>query len=256
MSVMDFVERLLLSRSQICIIRVVATTRLTPHMLRVEFAGEGLARFDDPANLHVRLLLPPAGASRADWLGADGTPAGHAAPVYRKYTIRRIDPAAGRVWIDFVLHGDTGPGSEWAARAAPGDALGMIGPGGRGIGPADWHLIAGDETALPAIGRILAMLPAAARGEAFIEVADAAEIQTLQAPGGVAIRWLLRNGAEPGTTSLLRDAVAASALPARPGVFAWVGAEARAAAEIRAHLLKVRRLEKTQQLVVAYWRRA
>jgi NADPH-dependent ferric siderophore reductase len=253
-------ERVLLRRSETWGLRVVATRQVTPHMLRIEFAGTQLGRFATDGNLHVRLLLPPPRAARAAWLeiGRDGRArraAGGPEPVYRKYTIRTIDAASGRLAIDFVLHGDTGPGSAWAARARPGDVIGMIGPGGRGVPAAAWLLLAGDETALPAIGRILEALPADARGIALIEVAGAAEQQDLRAPANMTLRWLHRHGAAAGTTTLLADAVREVVFPPEGTVFAWAAAEFTAIRDIRAYLRQTRKLDRQSHLAVAYWRR-
>jgi NADPH-dependent ferric siderophore reductase len=257
--VADFLEKLRGSESSG--LRVIATRRITPHMLRITFAGANLDRFATDTNLHVRLLLPPPGASRDRWLEIDrhGTARPHdnrISPIFRKYTIRRIDPAVGRVEIDFVLHDDGGPGAAWAAAAGPGDVIGMIGPGGRGIGKADWYLIAGDESALPAIGRILELLSKDARGVVIVEVADAGEQQDLCVPPNMMLRWLYRDGAAPGTTTLLLDAVAGLDPPADGGdVFVWAAAEFDTARAIRNHLKRICKLDKNRQLVVAYWRR-
>ena len=259
--VSDLLERLLLRGSESTGLRVVATHRVTPHMLRITFTGSGLDRFATDDNLHVRLLLPPAGASRDEWLeiGPDGS-AGQREkgerPIFRKYTLRRVDPVAGRVEIDFVLHDDGGPGAAWAAAARPGDVIGMIGPGGHGIGKAGWYLIAGDETALPAIGRILESLSADARGVVIVEIADAREQQDLRVPRNTMLRWLHRGDAAPGTTTLLKDAVARVAIPTDDGeVFVWAAAEFETARAIRTHLKSTGALDKSRQLVVAYWRR-
>lgn len=255
-------ERLVTARrSDLQGLRVIATRRITPHMLRVTFEGSGLEPFATDENLHVRLYLPPPGASREDWLIIDrnwrARPRDDAVkPVLRKYTLRTIDPAARRAEIDFVLHGDGGPASAWAMSARPGDIVAMIGPGGRGIRMAEWILIAGDETALPAIGRILEQLPDSACGAVLVEVAGSEEEQALRVPENMQMRWLHRGGAAPGTTRLLCEAIEAVTWPTDGrSVFAWVGTEAAAAQSIRSHLRKVRRLDKSEQLVVAYWRR-
>lgn len=88
----------------------------------------------------------------------------------RTYTIRRIHAQQGWFEVDFVLHEDAGPGSRWAAQATKGQQIGLSGPGGRTASPAGWMLLAGDETALPAIARIGEALPAATTGVVIIEV--------------------------------------------------------------------------------------
>jgi NADPH-dependent ferric siderophore reductase len=126
----------------------------------------------------------------------------------RIYTIRRLDVEKGEVDIDFVLHeGADMPGARFAANAAVGDVVGMTGPGGGSIGEADWYLLAGDETALPAISRIVADLPSHVRAVVRIEIADRDEEQPLVSAAGLDIQWLHRNGGEAGKSTLLEDAV-------------------------------------------------
>lgn len=241
--------------------RVSAVRDVTPHMRRITFSGSDLARYATDDNIHVGLVIPPEGEEPV-WptVGRDGLiqwQDGSGRPAMRRYTIRRQDAAAGTLDIDFVVHEDAGPGSAFALRAKPGDIVGLLGPGGGGIRfEADWYLLAGDETALPAIGRILEALPPQARGIALIEVADAAEEQQIDTRAGIEIRWLHRNGAAAGTTALLADAIRETPLPEQgTSVFAWVACELDGFKAIRAHLRKERGLKKGQHLVVAYWRR-
>jgi len=241
-------------------LRVIDTQQLSPHMKRVRFAGTNLHSFATSEHLHIGLLIPPADAARQDWLimRADGKarlrdPA--CPPINRKYTIRSIDAPAGQIAIDFVLHADGGPGGQWADTAQIGDVVGMLGPGGRGLVAADWYLLAGDETALPAIGRMLESMPDDAVGQVIVEIADEAEQQALRVPPGMAVQWLHRHGAPAGTTTQLLQAVQALSLPqgnVRP--FAWVGAEFTAAQAIRHYLCREAGIAKSDQLVVAYWR--
>ncbi|GJD53454.1 hypothetical protein OPKNFCMD_6229 [Methylobacterium crusticola] len=241
---------------------------LTPRMRRITFAGRDLARYDAP-DMHVHLLIPPLGRPPA-WpvpgpTGIPLWPQDEARPAIRTYTIRRIDPAAGEIAIDFVRHAPAGgagpdpdgagPGTAFAERARPGDVVGILGPGGRTAGDAEWYLLAGDETALPAIGRILERLPAGAAGVAVIEVADAGEEQPLAHPPGVALRWLHRGPAPAGSTSLILDAVRAVEIPAGRRVFAWAGTEFETFKGLRAHWRRACGLDRTRHLAVAYWRR-
>jgi NADPH-dependent ferric siderophore reductase len=205
-------------------------------------------------------LIPPAGISTPEWPlpGRNGRmqwPPEPRRPPSRVYTIRSLDVAAGTMDVDFVLHGDEGPASAWAARAAPGDIVGILGPVGRQIPEADWYLLACDETGIPAIARILEKLPAGARGHAFIEVADAAEEQVLPTSSSVEVMWLHRHGAAAGTTTLLQDSVRATPWPSEGRLFAWAGAEGTTARTLRSYWREDRGLDRSQHLAVAYWNR-
>lgn len=240
--------------------RVVRTVAVTPHMRRLTLAGDDLGRFAS-GGFHVRLLLPKQGATAA-WpvTGADGRPEwpqGDERPDVRIYTIRRLDVEKSEVDIDFVLHeGADMPGADFAARATPGDVVGMTGPGGGGIGEADWYLLAGDETALPAISRILESLPSHVQAVVRIEVADRGEEQNLASAAGLDIRWLHRNGVAAGRSTLLEDAVRTVCFPEDGRrVFAWAGCEHKSFRAIRSYLRKDRNLARDRHLAVAYWRR-
>ncbi len=116
-------------------------------------------------------------------------------------------PGTNTVEVDFVLHGDSGPAGAWAGSARPGDRLGMVGPSALYAGPvsltdsissADWLLLAGDETALPAIGTLLEALPERTRAQVYVEVAERAEQQTFRTAGDVTLHWLHRDGTQVG----------------------------------------------------------
>src|SRR5699024_5948215 len=117
-------------------------------------------------------------------------------PVTRTYTIRHIDHQNEQIWVDFVIHGDRGVAGPWAASVQPGETISFFGPGA-GYAPrpdADFHLLAGDEAALPAIAAALESMEADARGTAVIEVRDAQEELPLKAPDGIDVVWLHRGG--------------------------------------------------------------
>ncbi len=240
--------------------RVARVEDITPRMRRLTLVGENLARFA-AGGMHVRLLFPKSQAVPPAWpvTGEDGRPAwpqAAARPDVRIYTIRRLDVAAGEVDIDFVLHdGDGMPGACFAANAMAGDVVGMTGPGGGTLTAADWYLLVGDETALPAIARMLEALPATAKAVVRIEIADAAEQQVLSSKADVDLVWLHRNGAAAGTAGLLENAVRAVEWPAGAKTFAWAGCEYQDFRAIRGYLRKDRGLTREEHLVVAYWRR-
>ncbi|HEY3688328.1 MAG TPA: SIP domain-containing protein [Streptosporangiaceae bacterium] len=255
-------------------IRVTGVTRLTPRMARITFGGDDLAGAGrlvvDAPDQQVKLYfprpgqdaprLPDADGDLASWYGAFVAIPDEERPWMRSYTLRAADAEAGTVTVDFVLHPDAGPATRWAMAAAPGDTLGMFGPSPdfarpvplRGsVAAADWVLLAGDETALPAIGTLLEALPSGARGLAFVEVADAAAEQPPAAPSGVDVRWVRAAG---GPGAALVAAVEAAEFPGG-AVFAWLAGEAGMVRALRRHLVGVRGVAKRSIDFSGYWRR-
>lgn len=243
------------------VLDVVGCRTLTPHMRRLTLAGENVARFASLDALHLNLMIQRPEALEPQWprVGSNGVIAWDCPelrPLMRKYTVRSLDLAAGTLDIDFVMHADAGPGSGFAGTARVGDRVGVVGPGGGGLVEADWYLFAGDETALPAIARMLEHLPAGARGKVFLEVADAAEVQPLHSAATIDIEWLFRDGRAPGTTTLLMDAIRKTAFPQKDErLYLWAGCEFNAFRAIRAFARQERQLAGNQHLVVSYWRR-
>lgn len=244
-----------------CKLQVTAVHQLTPHVRRIRFTGEDLDRYGSPANLHVKLLIPPRGAEMS-WplIGSNGQliwPEGPSRPTLRKYTVRAIDPAAGHLDIDFVIHEEPGPGADFAMRAQPGDMIGMVGPGGLGYREADWYLLIGDETAVPAIARLLAAMPDTAKGTVLIELADVADCQELGEPAGVEVKWLQRRSedAEDEMPALAREAMAISLPGGDSRRFVWAGVEFDVLKAIRPHFQRTIGLSKREMLLVAYWRK-
>ncbi|MGY1834326.1 siderophore-interacting protein [Blastococcus sp. SYSU DS0510] len=239
------------------VLAVVAVTDVTPSVRRVTLSGtpDAVAA----AGPTVNLLVPRVDDPAPRWPGIqrDGRivwPQGSHGVALRSYTARRQDPAAGEVDIDFVLHGD-GPAASWAAAARPGALLGVAGAASLAERPARWLLLVADETAVPAVSRILAAAPPGTEGIAYLEVAGPEEEQVLPAPPGVEVRWLHRGPTPPGESSLLVDAVAALERPADDDVFAWVGAESAAVRAIRADLRGRWGLGRAQHHAIGYWRR-
>ncbi|MGC4026614.1 MAG: siderophore-interacting protein [Mesorhizobium sp.] len=238
--------------------RVERVANITPNMRRVTFSGDNLVRFAT-GGLHVRLLIPRDAANKPVWpvMGADGRPkwpCGEDQHDVRIYTLRRVDAEQSEVDIDFVMHeGADMPGANFAANALPGDVVGMTGPGGGCVPDADWCLLAGDETALPAIARILEELPASSRAVVRIEVQNEAEIQPLRSNAQIDVQWLFRDHALPMS---LPVALMAVDWPLGNGsVFAWVGCEYRDFLRVRRYLRNERHLKREEHLAVAYWRR-
>ncbi|WAC27688.1 siderophore-interacting protein [Ancylobacter sp. SL191] len=243
------------------ILRVVRMAWLTPRMKRVVFHGEDLARYDRPDQLHCRLIFQPKSASSRQWPVLDDHghvvwPDGQKLPT-RVYTIRHIDAAAGELTVDFALHERPGPATRWAMAAEPGDIVGILGPAANGTKPADFHVLAGDETGLPGIARLLEQLAPGACGNAFIEVDGRADELPLMRPAGVDLRWLHRGGAPAGTTLLLADAVRTVRWPEDLSrAFFWGGCEHKAFRQIHRHLRHEVGLPAERQTLYSHWNRA
>lgn len=223
--------------------------------------GENVARFLPLDALHLNILVQRPDVAVPQWptVGASGMiqwPDPELRPCFRKYTVRSVDVAAGTLDLDFVIHDDAGPGSSLAQTIRPGDVLGIAGPGGGGLVEADWYLFAGDETALPAIARMLENLPEDVQGHALIEVADASEVQELHKPAGIELRWLFRDGIAAGVAKLLPPAIEKIDFPqGNASVYVWAGCEFDDFRSIRRHVREERKLTKHEHLVVSYWRR-
>jgi NADPH-dependent ferric siderophore reductase len=212
----------------------------TPRLRRITLGGPELEGFHSAApDDHVKLFFPTQ----------DGSP-----QPKRDYTPRRHDPARGELVIEFVLHA-TGPASDWASRAEPGQWLGVGGPRGSRPTPDgyDAYLLAGDETALPSIGRRLEELPPGQPVQVLIEVADAREERYLPTAASASITWLHRNGRPAGDPTLLLTALQTCALP-KGRLHAWLAAEIEVARTLRHHLIDQAGLTRDDIRAAGYWR--
>jgi len=239
--------------------RVTSAESLTPSLVRVVLEGGDLAGLEmpDATDAYVNAAFPPAGAPYDEVFDPQDLrdlPQEHQ-PARRRYTVRAWDPARHRLTLDFVVHGDSGVAGPWAAGARPGDALVFTGPsGGYRPDPAgDWHLLVGDESALPAIAASLDALPAGARAVVRI-VCDGPDHEIpLPSPADVDLQWLHRRG-DPTDESLLDDAVRALDFGSgRP--FCFVHGEADEIRAVRRHLLHERGLTRQDLSCSPYWRR-
>jgi NADPH-dependent ferric siderophore reductase len=238
---------------------VLRREELSPHMVRIVAGGEGFSSYANTGYVdrYVKIAFPQPGVDYPQpldlWAVRESMPR-EKWPHTRTYTVRWVDENARELAIDFVIHGDEGLAGPWAAAARPGDSLVFTGPGG-GYNPdpgADWHLFAGDEAALPAISAAIESLPPAARGLAFLEVDSDAEIQAIEAPAGLQIRWLPRCGAPAGTSELLVNAVRDAEWPdGRVHVFAH--GERGYMKSLREVLFAQRGLERGQVSLSGYW---
>jgi NADPH-dependent ferric siderophore reductase len=218
-------------------IEVRRSERITPHMVRVTFGGDGLAVDNGFTDRYVKLLFPVDGGFPPNL----GDLPRDQMPPRRTYTIRAHDAAAQELTIDFVHHGDSGLAGPWAASARPGDELYFLGPGG-GYAPdptADWHLLVGDESALPAIG---AALDALSPNDNVVAVVGSAEPQELPHD----VRWV--------APAEVVDTVRALAFPTGR-VHAFVHGEMAMVKDLRGHLTGDRGLTREQLSISGYWRR-
>lgn len=241
------------------ILEVLERIPLSPHMVRIVAGGPGISAVEDNgmtdayskmlfAHPETDLTPPYDMTALRDELPLELMPA------MRTYSVRRFDLANGRIWIDFVVHGDEGVAGPWADRARPGDPIVLLGIGGA-YAPepdADWHLLAGDESALPAIGAALEAMPRDAQGVALLEVGGAEDELDLDVPEGIEVTWLHRGEQPAGTTSLLVDAVRATRW--REGtVQVFAHGERGAMKALRPYFTDERGLSRTDISLSAYW---
>lgn len=219
-------------------LEVVRVTTLSPHFRSITLGGESLAdfvsaSFDD----HIKLFL--------DGVGVDGV---GAEPVRRDYTPRHFDTTARELTIEFALHGD-GPAANWAAQATPGQRATIGGPRGSFVIPLDydWHLLIGDETALPAIARRLEELPASTRAIVLLHVADVADQRPLPSAARLSVQWVTQ-------ADELIKAAQALTLPDGDG-YAWCAGEASAMASLRRVLVEEKGMDRHAVRAAAYWKR-
>jgi NADPH-dependent ferric siderophore reductase len=239
---------------------VTRVEQLTPHMVRVVVGGAGVAALPagEFTDHYVKVLFPRPGVVYPEPFEQSvirETMPPETWPVVRTYTVRKWLPGIPEMWLDFVVHGDEGIAGPWAAAARPGDQITFMGPGGgyRPSPDAAWHLLAGDESALPAIGAALERLPGGARALVFVEVAGPDEEQTDLAVGdGVELRWVHRGDAAPGEALVAE--VRGAALPAGTGSL-FVHGEAGAVRELRRHLRETHGLPRELTSISGYWRR-
>jgi NADPH-dependent ferric siderophore reductase len=238
------------------LLQVRRCERVTPGMIRVTLAGDELAGFNgDGPDRRIKMFFPVPGQERPAIprasTGGPVWPAGEARPAIRTYTVRRFDDAVGELDVDFVLHAGHGPAAAWARDARPGSWVGVSEPGGR-YEPdpsVDFHVLIGDETALPAVATVLGALGAdgAVPVMTLVEVADADEEQQL--PGS--ITWVHRGERRAGEP--LVDAVRATVFPTGRGQ-AWLSGESGCVRDLRRHLIEERGIDRRLVYATGYWR--
>lgn len=228
---------------------------LTPYLARVTFTGRDLEGFsvDQPA-ASVRLLLPAPQQTLVMpiWNGNEFLLSDGRRPTIRTFTPRRVDVKALELDLDIVVHG-AGAASDWVEAAAPGDPAAVSGPG-RGYSidtNASRFLLAGDETAIPAISQLLEAIPAEMSVQAIIEIAHPDARLALPDHPRATVEWYERTpGAAPG--SVLIAPVSSARFDA--GTRVWVAGEAAAMHRIRHHFFKDRGLSRGMFTIRGYWK--
>jgi len=291
-------------------VQVSRVQRLSPSFVRMTYTGADLDQCAPNGwDQRIKVLLPLADRgladcpSGADWYGEwRALPEERRNPI-RTYTVRDWRPELREMDVDFVLHGATGPASAWAERVEVGDEIAIIAPNAVFPGPTggfEWHppadatrlLVAGDETAVPAICAIVESLPAGRRASVLLEVPTAGDVLPLEAPDGVEVTWLPRwpaDAAVPAPRGELLTAAVAAAVqeltavrttaPAAPladvdvdaeilwevpeedvasrasaGLYAWLAGEAGVVKVLRRHLVQEVGLDRTAVAFMGYWR--
>jgi len=225
-------------------------------MIRVTFTGpelEGLVVTEPAAS--VRLLLPTPGTTELvmpAWNGNEFLLDDGSRPIVRTFTPRRVDPGMSELDLDMVVH-TGGVASSWAVAAVPGAAAAVSGPG-RGYTidrDTDEYFLAGDETAIPAIGQLLDSLPNDVSVQVHIEIVDESGMVPIPDHPGAGVAWhRLGGGRSPGDA--LVTAVRAAQFGA--GARVWSAGEAASMHRIRNHLFKERGLPRSQATVRGYWK--
>lgn len=279
-------------------VRVAAVRRLSPSFVRLTFTGADLDEFADNGwDQRFKLVLPAASGGfdhltfGPDWHAEWRQLPEDRRPPIRTYTVRGVRPELREIDVDMVLHGDSGPASRYAGSAAVRDRAMLLAPNSRydgahgglefrpPVGHAGPTLLAGDETAVPAVLAILERLPAEAYGEAVLEVPDAADIADVAAPDGIRLTWLVRQPAGSGLPKAVRAAcdrigvaggVADQELTPEPaadehplwevpdvataGFYAWLAGESSVITGLRRHLVRDLGVDKRQVAFMGYWR--
>jgi NADPH-dependent ferric siderophore reductase len=281
---------------------VARAERLSPSFLRLTLAGPELRSFGvGGADQRIKLVLSRDGGPIRDLLSdGPGWYQDYCAlpddrrPHLRTYTVRAARPQLGELDVDVVLHGvdggHPGPAAGWAAAAVAGDPIVVLGPDRAGTGRAwgvEWAppaqgalVLAGDETAVPAISAIVEALPAGRRTVAVLEVPEAGDLLSLAVPVGVEVRWLVRGDRARGEalgpavhTALCELGVAAPVAGVEPedvdlesgilwevpetgadGCYAWLAGEAGMVKKLRRRLVRDLGVPRTSVAFMGYWR--
>lgn len=285
-------------------VRVARIEDLTPSFRRFTFAGEDLADFGDPGfDQRIKVVFPTPGGplgsmpTGGDWYTRWRLMEPGARPAVRTYTTRAVRATAAEVDIDMVVHDPLGPAARWIRDARLGDELLLFGPTRalRGVSlgvdfvpprRAGAVLLAGDETAAPAIAAILERLPETTSGVVVLEVPEASDVSYLPTHPGFCTYQGSR-GDEGARGSFLVPRVEAVAAELAPGgcgadveevdvdrdllwevprtarggaalrsapLYAWLAGEAAVIRELRRHLVGVLGVDRRAVAFMGYWR--
>jgi NADPH-dependent ferric siderophore reductase len=237
-------------------VKVVGTARLSARMCRVTLGGSELVGFavEQPA-ASVRVLLPPGDQGQfviPEWAGNEFLLPGGGRPVIRTLTPRRFDPNGLELDVEVVTH-DGGAASDWATRARPGDDAAVSGPArGYTVDPEGRSfLLAGDETAIPAISQLLESLPSGLPVHASIEIATTNARLIMPSRSGATVDWLVQSAGAPPGQSVVQVVAGAELVS---GVRVWAAGEAAAMQRIRRHLFETRAFARQHATVRGYWK--
>ena len=220
------------------ILDVICTKYITTHMCRVTLGGAGLIDFPtDQESAYIKLIFPQGHGTR---------------PLMRTYTIS--GQREGEIDIDFALHDAEGPASMWARNAQVGEQILVGGPGPKKLinNEADWFLLIGDMTALPAIAVNLAQLPDDARGYAILEISSEADRQNLKKPKNVDIYWVINPTPNSASSPLLEHVKTITWLEGQPAV--WAACEFHSMRVLRDYFKFNRSIAKTHLYISSYWK--
>lgn len=239
-------------------LQVQRSERINPYLIRITLSGDDLAGFASPGfDDHIKLFFPetPDGEVILPSLGPQGAvfPVDAPPPASRHYTPRRYDAAANILEIDFALH-QAGPATAWAMQAQAGQQIGVGGPRMSLLIPTDfdWHLLIGDDTALPAIARRLAELPPGSQARVLAEVEDGDGEQVFDSRARLSTTWVHRRG-RPATSAPLQQALRELEFP-DGDYYAWIACESATAKALRAQLLEERGTPAQRIRAAGYWR--
>lgn len=234
---------------------------LSPSMRRITLTGDDLeaflsASFDD----HVKLILPEVQGEKPHLpvVGEDGLvfEEGRAKPEMRDYTPRRYDAESNELDIDFVLEHE-GPATNWASQAEVGHYVGIGGPRGSFIVPMDldWHVLIGDEAALPAISRRLEELPKSTRAIAIIKLRHKNHKHELSSHCPAEIHWVTDEEDASNDHDALQSTLRQITLPEGDG-FIWAAGEYTDIKLLRDYLLNELGFDKNRLRAASYWKQS